>query len=398
MDPAVSLIVVAAAALALPLLATRLRLPAIVLEIGFGILVGPSLLGWLHESELMDYMAELGFLLLMFLSGFEIDFGRLQRQGAAQLLTGIGVFVATLAFAFEFAGRLGHGPFFALLLATTSVGIVVPTLRGVRRSNSPLGQAILVSALFADLLTLIGVTIFALVHHHGVGPKLFNLPVLFLGIALSLVLLRRLAWWFPERFERLFTEHDPEEMGIRTCLALMFVFVGLSMMLDVEAIVGAFLAGAVFAMVFRHRGRLEQKMSGFAYGFFIPIFFIGVGMRFDLAAVMQPGVFTGAIALIGAAIAVKVLSAGVLFLRGHSPREVLAAGVLLSARLSLVIAVAELGRELGLLDAATESQVILLALVTSTLAPTIFRALQPPVTAESPAPSPLSAAANASAR
>lgn len=380
MEPAVTLMAVALAALALPLLAVRLKLPAIVVEIVFGIVVGPSVLGWLQGSELMDYMAELGFLLLMFLSGFEIDFSRLEKQGPAQIVTGIAVFAATVALALEAAHRLGRGTFVALLLATTSVGIVVPTLRGVRRSSTPLGQAILISALLADLLTLLGVTVFALVHRNGVSWKLLNLPALFLAIGLSLMLLRRLAWWFPEKFARLFAEHDPEEIGIRTCLALMFVFVGLSMLLDVETIVGAFLAGMVFSLVFRHRGRLEQKMSGFAYGFFIPIFFIRVGMRFDLQAVLAPGVLAGALVLIGAAVAVKVLASAVLFVRGFRPRDVLAAGVLLSARLSLVIAVAELGRDMGLLDAATESQVILLALVTSTLAPTVFRALRPPLT------------------
>jgi len=382
MDPAVSIIVIALAALALPLLAVRLHVPAIVLEILFGIVAGPSLLGALHGSELIDYLAEFGFLLLMFLSGFEIDFSRLERQGPGLFLTGLAVFIVTVVLAFWAANVMGYGPFFALLLATTSVGLVVPTLRGVRRSGTRLGQAILISALLADLLTLLGVTAFALVHRYGFGPRLLSLPALFLGIAVVLLVLKRLAWWFPERFQRLFAADDPEEIGIRTCLALMFVFVGLAALLDVETIVGAFLAGTVFAMVFRHRGHLEQKLSGFAYGFFIPIFFIGVGMRFDLQAMLRPGVFSGAMALIGVALAIKLLASSVLFLRGFSPREVFSAGLLLSARLSLVIAIAELGRELGLLDAAMESQVILLALVTSTLAPTLFRLLQPVQQAE----------------
>jgi Kef-type K+ transport system membrane component KefB len=378
MDPAVSLIAVALAAFILPLVAVRLGVPAIVLEIVFGIVVGPAVLGMLESSELLNYLAELGLLLLMFLSGFEIDFSRLERQGPGEIVSGLAVFLATLGLAFWAAGRLGYGPFVALLLATTSLGLVVPTLRTTRRISTPLGQAILISALLADLLTLIGVTFFALVHRHGAGWELLGFPALFVTIAGLLLLLRRLAWWFPERFERLFAAYDPDEIGIRLCLALMFVIVGLSILLEVEAILGAFLAGMVFALVFRHRGQLEQKLSGFAYGFFIPIFFIRVGMEFDLQAVLLPGVLVGALALVGTAVAVKMLAATVLFLRRFGPRDVLSAGVLLSARLSLVIAVAELGRELGLLDGAMESKVILLALVTSMLAPTLFRALQPP--------------------
>lgn len=379
MEPAVSVILIAVAAFALPLMAVRLRVPAIVLEILFGIIVGPSVLGLFHASELLGYLAELGFLLLLFLSGFEIDFSKLERHGPGPLLVGVAGFLVTLGLSFYFANKLGHGLFVGLLLATTSVGLVVPTLRGARCTSTPLGQAILIAAVMADLLTLIGVTVFAMIYEHGVGWNLLRFPALFAGMGLLLWALRRLAWWFPERFARLFAEHDPEEMGIRTCLALMFVFVGLSILLDLETILGAFLAGTVFGLVFRNRGRLEQKLKGFSYGFLIPIFFIHVGIRFDLQALFHPGVLVGALALVGTAVLVKMLAAGVLFVQRFSPRDVLAAGVLLSARLSLVIAVAQLGSELGLLDRALEAQVVVMALVTATLSPTLFRALRPPV-------------------
>ena len=201
--------------------------------------------------------------------------------------------------------------------------------------------------------------------------------LLFALIALVLLGLKRFAWWYPEKFERLFEPNDPDEMGIRTSLALMFVFVGLSHLLGVEAILGAFFAGAVFAMVFRHRGQLEQKLKGFSYGFLIPIFFIYVGVRFDVQALMRPGVLLGALALIGVAVGLKVLAASLLKLQHFSLREVLAAGTLLSARLSLVIAVAALGARLNLVDRELESQVILLAIVTATVSPTLFRALAP---------------------
>jgi Kef-type K+ transport system membrane component KefB len=130
-------------------------------------------------------------------------------------------------------------------------------------------------------------------------------------------------------------------------------------------------------LVFRHRGDLEQKLKGFSYGFFIPIFFIYVGVRFDLDALRHPGVLIGALALIGVAVVIKVAAASILVLRGFRLREVFAAGVLLSARLSLVIAVAELGARLGIVDRTLESQVILLAIVTATLSPTLFNAMLP---------------------
>jgi len=379
MNPAVSILVLAVAAFVLPLVASRLKLPAVVLEILFGILAGPALLGLLHESETLESIAELGFMLLMFLSGFEIDFRKLERGGAGQILTGMSIFLLTILFAWKAGTLLGHGPFVILVLCTVSVGLVVPTLRGTRRSATPLGQAILIAALLADFLTLIAATLFAMIRESGMGWNLLGFPILFAAIVIVLLVLKRLAWWFPEKFERLFDAEDPEEMGIRTCLFLMFIFVGLSWALNVEAILGAFMAGTAFAWVFRHRGHLEQKLKGFSYGFLIPIFFIHVGVRFDVLALGRPGVLIGAVVLITAAVLVKVAASSVLLLVGFGPRQVLSAGILLSAPLSLAIAVAEMGVRLNMLSRELEAQIVMLAIVTSVLAPTVFRALAPPL-------------------
>lgn len=382
MEKATTLILISLAAFVLPLIATRLRVSAVTLEIVFGILVGPYVLNLVDQSELLDFLAEFGFFLLMFLSGFEIDFGNIERQGSRQLGYGALTFAVTLGLSYWLAHALGYGIFVTFLLATTSVGLVVPTLRNTRRTATRLGQFILIAALMADFLTLVGVTVFALIHEHGLGWRLMNVPTLFIIVAGLLIILKRVVWWRPEWFERLFSSNDPSELGIRASLALMFVIVGLSIALEIEPILGAFLAGTVFALIFRHRGSLEQQLSGFSYGFLIPIFFINVGLSFELSKLMETGVLLLALELIGAAVIVKLLPP-FLMLRRFPLREILASGVLLSARLSLVIAVATLGVRVGLMDQGLHTSVILLALVTSTFAPTIFRFLAPPL----PAPS-----------
>lgn len=378
MENATSIILIAVAAFLLPLVAARLRLSAVTLEILFGILVGPWALNLVASTELLEFLADFGFLLLMFLSGFEIDFGNIERQGPRQLVNGSLTFAVTLGMSYSIARALGYGPFVTFLLATTSVGLVVPILRNTRRTATRLGQYILIAALIADFLTLIGVIAFALIHEHGLGWRVLNIPALFLVVAGFLVILKRVVWWRPEWFERLFVSNDPSELGIRASLAMMFVIVGLSYALEIEDILGAFLAGTVFALVFRNRGTLEKQLSGFSYGFLIPVFFINVGLSFELPVLFEPGVFILALELIGAAMAVKILPP-FLVLRRLPLREVLASGVLLSARLSLVIAVATLGVRIGLMDTSLHSSVILLALVTSTFAPSFFRFLAPPL-------------------
>jgi Kef-type K+ transport system membrane component KefB len=380
-----SLLVIVGAALALPLLASRLRLPAVVLEIIFGILIGP-VGGVVHPAHYLDVLADLGFLLLMFLSGFEIDLRSFGRRVVAPLAWGSVVFALTAIGAFIAAGLMGQGSFVAFVLATTSVGLVVPSLRSSRRGGTGLGQVILISALLADLITLLGVTAFALVREHGVARAVLAIPAFLVVVGGSLLALRRLVWWRPEWFERLFQPGHPEEIGTRATLALMFVFVAVAIAFGIEKILGAFLAGTGFALVFRNRGVLGEQLSGFAYGFLVPVFFINVGIGFDIDAFREPGAVAGMLTLLGLALAVKVVPALVLLLRRHSLREVLAAGALLSARLSLIIAVAEVGARLGLIDARLQASIIALAVVTATLAPVAFRWLAPPLAPPDTAP------------
>jgi Kef-type K+ transport system membrane component KefB len=375
---AAALILVAAGAFLLPMVGTRAAVPAVVLEIIFGILIGP-VFGIVEETELLSQLGELGFLLLMFLSGFEIDLRLFERRGIGQIAVGAIVFGLTLIGGYLFAQLLDLGLFLMLILATTSVGLVVPTLRSTRRMGTRMGQAILVSALLADFLTLLGVTILAVVEEKGAGLQLLKVPGFFVFVAMALMLLRWSVWWHPERFRRLFEQDDPEELGIRAALALMLVFVGISMLFSIEPILGAFLAGTVFAIVFRQSSGLETKLKGFSYGFLIPVFFINVGIRFDLEAMRAPGALVLTLQLIGAAFLVKVVPALLLMLRRLTLRESLAAGFLLSARLSLILAVAELGVRLGVIDLTLQAEIILLTAVTTTLAPILFRLIAPPV-------------------
>ena len=379
-----SLLVIVGAALALPLLATRIRVPAIVLEIVFGIVIGP-VAQVVDPAHYLDVLADLGFLLLMFLSGFELDLRAIGRRLTAPLLWSGMIFALTVIGALASARLLGHGVFLAFVLATTSVGLVVPSLRATRRASTSLGQVILMSALLADLLTLLGVSGYALVTEHGLARALAAIPAFFIVMGGSLLALRRLVWWRPEWFERLFQPGHSEEIGMRATLALMLVFVGIAVGFGIEGILGAFLAGTGFAVVFRNRGVLQEQLSGFAYGFLVPVFFINVGIGFDIDALREPGAAIGMLSLLGLAVAVKAVPALMLVFRRYSLREALAAGALLSARLSLIIAVAEVGARLGFIDELVKASIITLAVVTATLAPIAFRWLAPPLPAPDPA-------------
>jgi Kef-type K+ transport system membrane component KefB len=385
----VSLIAIAAAAFLIPLIAGRIRVPAIVLEIGFGVVVGP-VFGIIEAGEpLLGFLAEFGLFLLMFLAGFEIDFTRLERQGRAQLVSGLSLVGAFVAAAFFGAGFLEHESleqrlFITFLIGATALGLVVPALRDTRRTGTRVGQMILITAVLGEVLSLVGIVFLSVVVEKGVGIDLLSIPALLAVMLLALVVLRRAAWWHPERFERLFRSDDPAEMGTRATLALLFVFVGLSALLEIEAILGAFLAGAVFKFVFREPGGLEEQLSGFAYGFFIPIFFINVGIAFPLDELRDPVILGQALSLVAIAFVVKLVPSMLLMLRRFSAREALASGFILAGQLSVIIALADFGLDLGLLSTGLRAGAIMLVAVSAVISPVAFRFLAPPIVQTGP--------------
>ena len=164
-------------------------------------------------------------------------------------------------------------------------------------------------------------------------------------------------------------------------MALLFVFVGLSTLLQVEAILGAFLAGAVFTFVFRDPGQLHEQLNGFSFGFFIPVFFINVGIEFPLSELADGQVLSQALTLIGVAFAIKIIPSLFLMLNRFTLRDSLAAGVLLAGQLSVIIALADLGLDLGLLSSGLRAGAIMLVAVSAVVSPVGFRFLAPPLQA-----------------
>ncbi|MDH3425132.1 MAG: cation:proton antiporter [Acidimicrobiia bacterium] len=383
-----SLILISAAAFVIPLVSRRLGLPAVVLEILTGVIVGP-MLGIIEPGEeLLSFLAEFGLFLLMFLAGLEIDFDRLERQGPRQLVSSFALFAFIAAASFFAAGFFGldnleQRVFLTLLISASALGIVVPALRAGNHSSSQVGQVTLITAMFAEVLTVVAIVVLVVLVEDGFGWELLAVPALFATLAIVLFVLRRAAWWYPDRFERMFDGSDPEEMGIRGSLAMLFVFVGLSALLGIEAILGAFLAGLVFGYVFRDPGSLDEQLSGFSYGFLIPIFFINVGITFPLSELGDSEVLGRALALIGVAFAVKLIPSLLLVLRRFSLRQAVGAGFLLAGQLSVIIALAGVGVDLGLLTEGLAAGAVLLVAVSAIASPIVFRLLVPDKVEES---------------
>ena len=374
---AISLVFISLGAFLLPLLGNKIKIPGIVLEIAYGIIVGP-VLNLVSPSEFISGLAILGFLLLMFLSGFEIEIEKFQDSGIRALLMPSLMFTGTVLISFFLVTRLNYPFFLGLVLCTTSVAIVIPILRSDETIKTNYGQLLFMTALLSDILTLLGATILASVERSGgYGIKNLNVILYFVFVTLVLRIVKRVAWWNPQLFSRMFDGNDPEELGIRSSIALMLTLVGVAVLFEIEAILGAFLAGTIFAFIFPNRGSLESSLKGFSYGFLIPIFFINIGLNYDITVFSNTQFYVEVIYLFGIAIAVKMLPTILLIFSGINLKQILAGGFLLSARFSLIIAMAEIGVEINLISKAIEQQIILLAVLTATIAPIGYKLLTP---------------------
>ena len=374
---ALSLVIISLGAFLLPLIAQRISIPSIVLEIAYGILVGP-VLGIVKISEFISGLAIFGFMLLMFLSGFEIELDTFREKGLKTLSIPLAIYIATVATSFYLIITLSYPIFLALVLCTTSVDIVITVLRSDDTIKTNYGQSLFMSALIADIFTLIGVTVFAsLQHSEGFSISNLNVILYFLIVILILRIIRRVAWWNPQIFSRMFDGNDPEEMGIRSSIALMLTLVGVAVLFDIEYILGAFLAGTLFAFTFPNRGSLENSLKGFSYGFLIPIFFINIGLNYDIEVFKNTEFYIQVLSLLGIALIVKIVPSLFLIFTKIKLRQLVAGGFLLAARFSLIIAMAEIGVELELISKALEQQIILLAVLTATISPIFYRIFSP---------------------
>ena len=392
------LLIVLAIAFVVPILLSRLRsvsIPIVVGEILAGMFVGRSGMAVVPPSDpLLIILADFGIVFLMFLSGMEIDFqslrayvpaaerGRSSRFGVLPLaLLNFALTLGLAVVAASILVRLGLATniwIVALILSTTSLGVVVPVLKEADLITQRLGQCILVTAVIADFVTMLLITLAVAIVSRGLTSDILLVAVLF--VAFFLMYRFGLVFNKVSALRRTIEElsHATAQIKVRAAFTIMLAFVALSETLGSEVILGAFLAGAVIGLLrTADDAELARQLEAIGYGFFIPIFFIKVGVEFNLPVLLgSPGALLLVPFLLAGAILVKVIPA-LTFTVNFSLREAFAAGTLLSARLSLIIAAAAIGKRLGVISESVNAAIILVAVVTVTTAPLIFVRLVP---------------------
>jgi len=387
----VPLLLVLLLAFAVPLLLSRLRVfPVVVGEILAGVIIGRSGLGLVEANPTLDIFSNIGLSFLMFLAGMEIDFSRLfpgkNGNGSNKNLAGLALQAYLLTFLLALGsgfllnrlGLPGDPWLLAFILSATSLGVLLPIMKERKLAATEAGVLIFLTAVLADFATVLLLTVYLLTRNNGLSLQVFSFGLLFVAFALVYLVGGKII--HQPAVRRLIEElsHATVQIKVRGAIAILMAFVALAGALGVELILGAFLAGMVISLIKTPQDAdLVHKLEAFGFGFFIPVFFIQVGAELDLRSLFEsPESLLLLAVLLGLSLLVKGLPT-LLFRRVLSWRETLAGAALLNTHLSLEIAVAVIGRQLGLLSPAASVAAVLFATITVLTMPLAFNALMP---------------------
>jgi len=360
-------------ALLTSIISRKVRIPLIALEILIGILLGKSWLGLIpyEYDPYLEFLSSFGLIYLLFLAGLEMGMKEVRYESV--LLASL-----SLLAPFTLGALLGllwniQPIFLGALLSTTSIGVVLPITKELNLEDD-LKKIILESALIVDAASMFiltisiesikGTPVSSIMFSLFLALSLFILPLIVRIHSIKMVLSK---WLKTE-------SHFKHE--VRFCFALMVTLAILFEILGFHAILGAFLAGLMISEVTEEGSLLRGKMLGLGYGLFIPIFFILAGAATNLPLLIKYENIALVPMLLLAGIIGKVMgvnTAGVLF--KFPFRIALSIGLLHSARLSLIIAGAKLGLDLGLIVEEVYSAIVIFALITVLLPPTIAKIL-----------------------
>ena len=354
-----SVAVVAVVAVVAPLAVgfTGLRLPAIVVEILLGIVVGPQVLGWASNDEPVQVLSLIGLAFLLLLAGLEIDFSRL--RGRLLRLTGLGYLVSfglalVVGYGLRAADLVKSPLLVAIILSATGLGIILPILKDAGETSTPFGQVIVAGASIAEVGPIVLLSLFFSGEGGGLGAKLVLLigfGVLVLAVGFAILGLER-SMRVSSTLLRL--QDTTAEIRVRGAFLLLAVFVVLASRFGLEAILGAFLAGATLKLVDRDEEMTHAffhgKLEAVGFGVFVPFFFVSTGIKLDVASLFHSSTAIARVPLFLAALLV-VRGLPALLYRPLAERgaQLWAGGLLQATSLSIPVVAGQIGVDLGLI-------------------------------------------------
>jgi Kef-type K+ transport system membrane component KefB len=364
------------------------RLPSVVLEIVAGIVIGPSVLGWVKVDLPISILSLLGLAFLLFLAGLEVELERL--RGRLLIYVGSGFLLSIglallVGYGLSLAGQVLSPLLIAIILVATALGVVVPLLKDAGESSSNFGQLVIAGAMFAEFGSIILLSLFFSREATNTATKLVLLAgFVLLAAGFAFVVLRL------ERSKRitevlLRLQDTTAQIRVRGAFMLLVAFVALASVLGLETILGAFVAGVILRLVdgdcMITHPQFRQKLEAIGFGVFIPVFFVTSGLQFDLAALFaSPSTIVRVPIFLVALLLVRGVPA-LLYRPLVGTRRSIIAGLFQATSLSFIVAATQIGLELGLITKATSAALIaagvLSVLIFPIVALTLLRRSEP---------------------
>ncbi|MCO0806894.1 cation:proton antiporter [Lactobacillus helveticus] len=379
-----SLFLVVLLALVIPIFMARFQIsnvPTAVAEIIVGIVMGSSGFNLITSTHDLTFLSNLGVILLMFLSGMEIDFDLLQRKnnpkGKSQagkmvdpLKTAIIAFIGIVVMAFVLAyilrltGLLSEVMLAAIILMTVALGVVIATLKEKDILGRPIGQTILLTAVLGEVIPLLLLTIYASVN----GGNAEQLWLIILLFAAAIFLLRRFKQpylWFAK------ITKATTQLDIRLAFFLIFALVTVAERVGAENILGAFLAGVVMKLL-EPSEATRDKLTSIGYGFFIPIFFIMTGVGLNLRSLFAHPSSLMLLPVLVIFLFIAKAPVVLTYMRYFQKKNAFAGGFLTATTITIVLPTLQVARKLHAITSTQSDAFILAAVIVCILSPIVF--------------------------
>ncbi|MFI8320913.1 cation:proton antiporter [Streptomyces sp. NPDC085529] len=292
----ITLVLIMAVAVLAPLLAywvgRRVPVPLAVFEILLGIVIGPDVLDWAHSDELIDGLSELGLTMLIFLAGYEIEFGKVRGD---TLRRSVWAWLAALALGLAagvlIGGGYSTGVFIGVALTSTALGTVLPVLRDSGGLRGRFGTVVMAFGAVGEFGPIIAM---ALLLSGRTAAESTVLLAVFAALTAAALYwaMRPRPPWFAAVIAR--TLHTSGQFAVRFVFLLLALMLGASTALGLDVLLGAFAAGLITRLVLTGAApeagpEILAKVEGVGFGFLVPVFFVVTGLEFDLDSLLSGG-------------------------------------------------------------------------------------------------------------
>ncbi|KQZ08521.1 sodium:proton exchanger [Agromyces sp. Root1464] len=379
-----TMVLVPAIAVAAPLLVRAIgkwvAIPLVVFEIVLGLLLGPALLGWIVPDDFMTLLADFGLAMLFFLAGNEIDFRAIRGRPLSRAAIGwIISLAAGIGLATLLAADLPAAAFIGIALTSTALGTIMPVLRDSGDLGTPFGIAVIALGAIGEFGPLLAISLFL----SGRSPLLAAV------VLLSFAVIAGIAIWLAakgvgKRMHRVITAtlHTSGQFAVRLVIFVLLALVALSIVLDLDMLLGAFTAGVLYRLLLsgapeRDVEVVETKLEAVGYGFLVPVFFINTGVAFDLESLFADVRTTVLLPIfLVLLLVVRGLPSLLAAPKGSSRRDLVATALFGATGLPIIVAVTAIGVDNGDLPSGTAAALVGAGMLSVLLFPLIALAIR----------------------